>query len=31
LLVSVAARRLGRPVKWVEDRQENLTASFHGH
>jgi aerobic carbon-monoxide dehydrogenase large subunit len=31
LLVSVAARRLGGSVKWVEDRQENLTASFHGH
>lgn len=31
LLVSIAAQRLGRPVKWVEDRQENLTASFHGH
>src|SRR5215208_7206994 len=31
LLVSIAARRLGRPVKWIEDRQENLTASFHGH
>jgi aerobic carbon-monoxide dehydrogenase large subunit len=31
LLVSIAARRLGGPVKWVEDRQENLTASFHGH
>src|SRR5499427_5607761 len=21
----------GRPVRWIEDRQENLTASFHGH
>src|SRR5919112_1481162 len=31
LLVSIAAQRLGRPVKWVEDPQENLTASFHGH
>src|SRR5918993_5465696 len=31
LLVSIAAQRLGRPVKWVEDRQENLTASLHGH
>ncbi|MDP8926311.1 MAG: xanthine dehydrogenase family protein molybdopterin-binding subunit [Actinomycetota bacterium] len=31
LLVSVAAQRLERPVKWTEDRQENLTASFHGH
>src|SRR5215210_6547263 len=24
LLVSIAARRLERPVKWVEDREENL-------
>nr|WP_269479188.1 xanthine dehydrogenase family protein molybdopterin-binding subunit [Rubrobacter xylanophilus] len=31
LLVSIAALRLGRPVKWTEDRQENLTAAFHGH
>jgi aerobic carbon-monoxide dehydrogenase large subunit len=28
---AAAALRLGRPVRWVEDRQENLTASFHGH
>jgi carbon-monoxide dehydrogenase large subunit len=27
--VAVAAKRLGRPVKWIEDRQENLTASNH--
>jgi aerobic carbon-monoxide dehydrogenase large subunit len=25
------AMRLRRPVAWAEDRQENLTASFHGH
>ena len=31
LLVSIAAQRLRRPVKWTEDRQENLTAAFHGH
>src|SRR5215210_2503123 len=31
LLVSIAARRLERPVKWVEDREENLMAAFHGH
>jgi len=31
LLVAIAAQRLERPVKWTEDRQENLTASFHGH
>jgi carbon-monoxide dehydrogenase large subunit len=29
--VAAAALRLRRPVRWVEDRQENLTASFHGH
>ncbi len=30
VLVSIAAQRMGRPVKWTEDRQENLTAAFHG-
>jgi aerobic carbon-monoxide dehydrogenase large subunit len=29
--VAAAALRLKRPVRWIEDRQENLTASFHGH
>ncbi|WP_028921834.1 xanthine dehydrogenase family protein molybdopterin-binding subunit [Pseudonocardia acaciae] len=29
--VAAAALRTGRPVVWLEDRQENLTASFHGH
>jgi carbon-monoxide dehydrogenase large subunit len=29
--VAAAAYRLRRPVRWIEDRQENLTASFHGH
>jgi aerobic carbon-monoxide dehydrogenase large subunit len=29
--VAAAALRLRRPVCWTEDRQENLTASFHGH
>jgi carbon-monoxide dehydrogenase large subunit len=28
-LVPFAARRLGRPVKWTEDRRENLLASNH--
>lgn len=28
-LVPFAARRLGRPVKWVEDRRENLLGSNH--
>ena len=31
VLVAAAATRLRRPVKWIEDRLENLTASFHGH
>jgi aerobic carbon-monoxide dehydrogenase large subunit len=31
VLVPIAAQKMDRPVKWVEDRQENLTASFHGH
>jgi carbon-monoxide dehydrogenase large subunit len=29
--VAAAARKLRKPVRWIEDRQENLTASFHGH
>jgi carbon-monoxide dehydrogenase large subunit len=29
--VAAAALRLRRPVRWAEDRQENLIASFHGH
>jgi carbon-monoxide dehydrogenase large subunit len=28
-LVPFAARRLGRPVKWIEDRRENLLACNH--
>jgi aerobic carbon-monoxide dehydrogenase large subunit len=28
-LIPFAARRLGRPVKWIEDRRENLLASNH--
>jgi len=28
-LVPFAARRLGRPVKWIEDRRENLLTSNH--
>jgi len=31
IAVAAAARLLGRPVRWVEDRWENLAASFHGH
>lgn len=29
VLVAAAALRTRRPVKWVEDRQENLSAGFH--
>ena len=29
--VAAAALRLRLPVRWTEDRQENLTAAFHGH
>lgn len=28
-LVLLAARRLGRPVKWIEDRREHLAATNH--
>jgi carbon-monoxide dehydrogenase large subunit len=31
VVVAAAALRLRRAVAWVEDRGENLTASFHGH
>jgi len=30
VLVAWAAQELGRPVKWVEDRRENLLASYQG-
>ncbi len=29
VVVCVAAKQLGRPVKWVEDRVENLTSASH--
>src|SRR5271168_2536984 len=29
VLVLVAAKRFGRPVKWIEDRRENLIATNH--
>jgi carbon-monoxide dehydrogenase large subunit len=29
LVVALAARRIGRAVKWIEDRRENLIASNH--
>jgi len=31
VVVAAIAIRIRRPVAWTEDRQENLTASFHGH
>jgi carbon-monoxide dehydrogenase large subunit len=30
IAVCFAARKLGRPLKWVEDRVENLTSALHG-
>ena len=30
LLVVALARRLGRPVKWIEERSENYVATIHG-
>src|SRR5246127_3923229 len=29
VLVAIAAMRLGRPVKWIEDRREHLMAANH--
>jgi len=29
IVCTLMARELGRPVKWTEDRRENLTASYH--
>jgi carbon-monoxide dehydrogenase large subunit len=29
VVIPAAARRLGRPVKWIEDRYENLAAGVH--
>lgn len=31
LALASLARRLGRPVRWVEDRRENLLAGVHAH
>jgi aerobic carbon-monoxide dehydrogenase large subunit len=31
LVVAALALRLGRPVRWIEDRQENLVAGVHAH
>src|SRR5256714_2104217 len=30
VLAVLASRRLGRPVKWIEDRNENVKATHHG-
>jgi carbon-monoxide dehydrogenase large subunit len=30
ILVCLLARRLGRPVKWIEDRREHFLATTHG-
>jgi carbon-monoxide dehydrogenase large subunit len=30
ILTAVAARRLGRPVKWIETRSESFVATVHG-
>lgn len=30
LVASFASMKLGRPVKWIEDRSENLAATIHG-
>jgi carbon-monoxide dehydrogenase large subunit len=30
ILLCILARRLGRPVKWVEDRWEHIVATTHG-
>lgn len=29
ILVVLAAKKLGRPVRWIEDRRESFVASFH--
>ena len=30
IIVAIVAKRLGRPVKWIETRQENYIATNHG-
>jgi carbon-monoxide dehydrogenase large subunit len=30
MLTALASKRLGRPVKWIEDRNENVKATHHG-
>ena len=31
IAIAALARRLGRPVRWIEDRTENLLAGTHAH
>jgi len=31
VVVAALAHKLGRPVRWIEDRRENLLASAHAH
>jgi aerobic carbon-monoxide dehydrogenase large subunit len=31
IALAALARRLGQPVRWIEDRRENLVASNHAH
>ncbi|HYM50320.1 MAG TPA: molybdopterin cofactor-binding domain-containing protein [Candidatus Limnocylindrales bacterium] len=30
VLTALASRKAGRPVKWIEDREENMRATHHG-
>ena len=30
MVAAFAAMKLGQPVKWIEDRSENLAATIHG-
>ncbi len=30
MIAAVAARKLGKPVKWIEDRSENIAVTVHG-
>jgi len=30
ILTALASKKLGRPVKWIEDRNENVKATHHG-
>ncbi len=30
MLTALASRKIGRPVKWIEDRNENMRATHHG-